>query len=140
MVQDQIDPRSRRERGEPFQQFDRLEQQMRGPVRPRAPQLEPDLAGIGPLETFLHHRGPQGVAGDALQTVPLLGGHADSGVQIESVVTRLARPELLRFGDGCQRLPSAADSGAGPRTERDPALHRGGREPGQYGCFVCPLV
>ena len=34
----------------------------------------------------------------------------------------------------------AAHAGAGPRTERRPPLHRRGREPGQDGRVVRPLV
>ena len=66
MVQNQIDTRPRREGGEPFQQPHRVEQQMRGPVRPRTPQLELDLAGVGHVETFLRDGRPQGVPTDTL--------------------------------------------------------------------------
>jgi len=44
VVQHQVDPRPRRERRQPFQQFDGLEQEIRCPVRPMMPQIEPRLS------------------------------------------------------------------------------------------------
>ena len=41
-------------------------------------------AVVGPLEAILGKGRPQGVAGDPLQPIPLIGGHANAGMQIEA--------------------------------------------------------
>ena len=84
VIQQQVDPRPWCQRREALQQFDRVKEQMGRPVRPRASQRKPDLAVVGPLEALLGHRRPQGVAGDPLQPIPLIGGHANAGMQIEA--------------------------------------------------------
>ena len=43
VVENQVDPRPRRQHGEPLQQLQRIEPQVRRPVRPAVPQREPDL-------------------------------------------------------------------------------------------------
>ena len=80
VIEHQVDPRSRRQRSEALQEFYRIEEQMGGPVRPGASQLKSDLAVFGPVEAVLRHRRAQGVAGDPLQAVPLVGRHADAGM------------------------------------------------------------
>ena len=52
VIQDQIDPRARRQRRQPRQQIERLELQMRGPVRPRAFQRQADVTGGGQVEAL----------------------------------------------------------------------------------------
>ena len=54
------------ERREALQQLDRLEQELRRPVRPGAPQGELDLAVVGEFEAVVRHGRPQGIAGDTL--------------------------------------------------------------------------
>ena len=93
VVENQVDARLRCQRRETLQQFNGVEEQVRGPVRPRAAHLKPDLALGGELEVVLRHGRPQRVAAEALQAVPLIGGHAEPGVEIEPVVARVARPE-----------------------------------------------
>ena len=58
-------------------------------VGPRAPQVEPDLAVVGPPEAFLRHGGPQGVASNAFEPVPLIRGYAEPAMEIEAFVTRV---------------------------------------------------
>ena len=77
---------------------------MCGPVRPGASQRKSDLAVVGPLEAVLRHRRPQGVAGDPLQPVRLVGRHADTGMQIEAPVSGLVWPEPGRSHHGGHRL------------------------------------
>ena len=43
VIQDQVDARPRRQHREPLQQFDRIKQQVRRPVRPRVLEREPYL-------------------------------------------------------------------------------------------------
>ena len=43
VVQGQIDPRARRERRQPFEQLHRLEEELRGPIRPSVSEIEDDL-------------------------------------------------------------------------------------------------
>jgi hypothetical protein len=66
VIQDQVDAGPRCERPEALQQLDRLEQEMRRPVRPGAPQCEPDLAVVDEFEAIVCHGRPQRIAGDAL--------------------------------------------------------------------------
>lgn len=114
VIEDQVDAWTRRERGEPFQQFDRIEQKMRGPIRPLTPQLEPDLAVVGPLKPFLSHGRPQGVTSETFETFALVRGDAKPGMEIEAVVTPVARSESGRCGRGRHDGAAAADAGAGP--------------------------
>ena len=46
VIEDQVDVRTRRQRREALQQFDRVEQQMGRPVRPAAPELEPVASAV----------------------------------------------------------------------------------------------
>ena len=101
---------------------------MRGPIGPRTPQLELDVAGVGQLETCLRDGRPQGVLTDPLEPSWLVRRYTESGVQIEAVVMRVARADPWRFGDGSQEVTAAADAGAGPRAQRPP-LHRRRGEP-----------
>ena len=117
-----------------------VKQQMRSAVRPWAPQLELYLSLRGQLKTVLRSGGAQRVATHPLEAVPLAGRHAERGMEIEAVVARLTRPEPWRVGDGGQGGAAATDPGAGPRPERDPALHRRRREPGQHRGLLGPFV
>jgi len=99
VIQNQVDLRPWHQRGKALQEFYRVQDQMCGPVRPGASQRKSDLAVFGPLEAVLCHRRPQGVAGDPLQPVSLVGGHADAGMQVEASVPGLVWPE----GGRCRR-------------------------------------
>jgi len=82
---------------------------------------------FGPFEAVVRDRRPQGVAGDPLQPVPAVGGHADAGMQIEASVPGLVWPEAAWCRRGGRELTFAAHAGAGPRPQCDSSLHgRGG--------------
>ena len=118
IVENQVDARPRCQRGEALEQFHGVKQQMRSAVRPWAPQLEADLAIGRPLEPLLGDGRPQGVAGDALQPVALVRVDADAGVEVETRVPRVARPESGIDGRPREHVAEAANTGAGPRPKR----------------------
>ena len=93
VIENQVDAGSRGQRRETLQQFNWVEEQVGGPVCPRASQRKPDLAVAGEPKAFLRHGRTQGVPDDSLQTVTLIGGHAQPSMEIEAVVARLARSE-----------------------------------------------
>ena len=128
VIQDQIDPRARRQRRQPRQQIEWLELQMRGPVRPRAFQRQADVAGGGQVEALLRHRGPQDVPAESFQAVPPVCGHAQLGVEVEAVVVRVTPPRPRRHRGGGQRVTVLVDAGAGSVPERDAPLDRRRRQ------------
>ena len=140
MVEDEVNARPRDKRREPLQELDRVEEQMGRPVTPRTPELEPDLAVRGPLEPLLGDRGPQGVAGQPLEPIPLIGVHADPRVQVEAGVPCVTRPE---GGTRRRREPlvaEATDASSRSWAEGGPALHGGGGEPRQNRSVVGPGI
>jgi len=69
-----------------------------------------------------------------------IGGHAEPGMKVKPVVACVARPEPRGFGGARPPVAAAADTSAGPRPERDAALHRGGCKSGPPRGLVRPLV
>ena len=67
MIQDQIDPRPRGERGEAFQQFERIEQEVGGAIRPPVSELQPHLPVARQMEPVLRDGRPQCVTQESLQ-------------------------------------------------------------------------
>ena len=67
-------------------------------------------------------------------------GHTQPGMEIKAVMARVTRSGPSWFGVCVQRDAAASDTGAGPSPERDPALHRGRRHPGQPRRLVRPRV
>ena len=59
MVQDQVDPRTRRDRGQSLQQLDRIEQQMGGPVRPSVAKPQQHLLIRRQCQPLFGNRWPQ---------------------------------------------------------------------------------
>ena len=123
VIQDQVDPAARRQCRQPSQQIDRLELQMGGPVRPRALQCQPNVAGGGRVKAFLRDRRPKGVAAESFQTVPPVSGRAQPGMQVEAVVTRVTPPDRGDVGATASgspvwstRVPARAPSATRPRT------------------------
>jgi hypothetical protein len=57
------------------------------------PECQANLAVVGELEVVVRYGRPQRVTADALQAIPLIGGHAEPGVEIEPVEARVALPE-----------------------------------------------
>ena len=66
---------------------------MRGPIGPRAFQLEPDLAVAGQFEAVVCHGGAEGVPAHTLQPVPLIRGHTKPGMEIKAVMARVTLSE-----------------------------------------------
>jgi len=58
VVQHQVDPRAWREHGQALQPFDRIEEQVAGPVRPSMAQIEEHLALLGQPDTVVRHGRP----------------------------------------------------------------------------------
>ena len=121
----------------PTPALDRLKQQMGRPVCPLPFQCEPDLSVSREFEPLLRNGRAQGIFAHALQAVPLPGRDANPGMEIETLVARMAGPESGWVG-GWGRVTAAAHTPARARAERQPALHRGGRHSGQRRRLVGP--
>ena len=68
--------RARRQRRKPRPQIERLELQMRGPIRPRAFQRHADVTGGSQVDALLRHRRPQDVPAESFQVVPPVCGQS----------------------------------------------------------------
>jgi hypothetical protein len=84
VIENQVHPRPRRQHGEPLQQLQRIEAQVRRAVGPPVPQREPDLAVARPVQPLLRERWPQRVAAQPLQAIAAAGSHDQPRVQIET--------------------------------------------------------
>jgi hypothetical protein len=69
VIENQVDARPRREGRQALEQFDRLEQQVRGPVAPASAQLQQHLPVPGEMNPLLRHRRPQRVPAQMLEPV-----------------------------------------------------------------------
>lgn len=95
VVQHQVDPRPWRQHGQPFQQLQRIEAQMRRAIRPAVPQRQPDLAVTGPVQPLLGEGRAQREAAHPLQPIAVAGSNDESGVPIEPVGARVTGPSVV---------------------------------------------
>jgi hypothetical protein len=79
VVEDEVDARARRERGESFQQLHRFEQERRRAAGPLSFQGEQHSAVGGPRHSLLRDRRPENVAGKLFEAVAAVGGDVDVG-------------------------------------------------------------
>ena len=129
-IEDQIDPRPRRQRGQPCQEVQGLEHEMGGAVSPRGFQFEDHATLSGEPEPILRVGRAEQIAAELLQSLPILSPHGDVGVQVEAVEMSVAGPT------GCDpaRLrvsPKGQQARARPFAQRYPPLHRRAAEPRQ---------
>ena len=90
MVQDQVDPRAGRDHGEALQQLQRIEQQMRGPVRPSVPEPQQRLFGGRHLQSLLGNRRAQRVSAQPLEPMAMARRCDHAGMQVEAVAAGVA--------------------------------------------------
>ena len=117
----QVDSRPRRQDGEPLQQLQRVEPQMRRPVRPPVPQCEPDLPLGTDAEPVLGEREPQRVPAEPFQAIALSRARHQPGVEIEPGDVRVIRPERHRRPVP-RRVAAPAHARSRPRPERHSAI------------------
>ena len=91
VVEDDVDPRARRQRCEAFQQFDRFEQQVRGAVAPFRFQGQEHAAIGGARQPLLRDRRPEHVARKLFEAVAIVRRDGDVGVEVEALEVGLAR-------------------------------------------------
>lgn len=114
--------RSWDESREPFQEFDGVEQQARGPVMPGRLQCHQHAPIGSEVEAILRESGTQHIPTEPFQPSTIIRGHVDIGVKVEAVQMRLARPAgdancAIRF------LPKPPHPRAGASAESHAALH-----------------
>ena len=85
MVEDQVDSRSRRERGQACKEVQGLKDEVAGAIRPRGLQLEYDATARGEQEPILRHSRPQEIAAELLEALAIRAGHGNVGVKVEAV-------------------------------------------------------
>jgi hypothetical protein len=100
-VQHQIDARPRHEHGQPTQKLDGVEHDVRRPIPPRLPKLQPHLTFAGQVEPLLRHRRTQRIATHALEPIALPGRHHEARMEVKPVgpcVTSALRLGLALLG------------------------------------------
>jgi hypothetical protein len=96
VVEHEVDPRPRRERGELFEQLQRLEHELARAVCPGRLERERDAAiGQEPESVLCHGRAEQ-IAAELFQARPILGRHRDVRVQIEASEMSVPGPPRRR--------------------------------------------
>ena len=124
--------------GEPLQQFEGIEQEVRGAVRQGVPELQHHLPLGSQREPVLRDDRPQRVPAEPLETVPLVGRDAHAGIEVESILAPSARAlgarkteDTRRPGPpGKQSLPSSA----GPTMAMIAVAEESGLKPGEGRC------
>jgi hypothetical protein len=132
VVQDQVDARPWRdpstslgvtlslpkgERGQPFEEFERVEDQLRRAVGPPMAQLEHDLPVARQVQPVLRDGRSQRVPAHAFEPLPVSRGHDEVGVQIEPVQASVPGTSRGRR-DHRVRITPATQAGPGARTHR----------------------
>ena len=83
VVENQVDLRPRRQHGQPLQQLQRIEAQVRRPVRPAVPQREPDRPLGTDVQPVLGERRTQRVSADPLRRIALFRPRHQPRVEIK---------------------------------------------------------
>jgi hypothetical protein len=73
MIQNDVDAGPRDQDGQPLQQFEGIEKEVRGAIRPRVPELQHDLPLGRQTEPVLRDGWPQRVPTEPLKTVCVAG-------------------------------------------------------------------
>ena len=139
VVQDQIDARSRNQRGQAFEQLRRLEDEMRCAIGPAATQFEDDLALRHDLKTILPERWAQRVPAQPLQAVAGSSGNQNTRVQVESIAPGMPSTKRRRIRE-VDRVPPSAHRAPGAWPKRPHATHRRCGETRQHGRLIAPRV
>jgi hypothetical protein len=77
---------------EPLQQFEGIEQEVRGAIRPRVPELQHDLPLGRQTEPVLRDGWPQGIPAEPLEPVPLVGRDPHAGIEVAPLLARVTAP------------------------------------------------
>jgi hypothetical protein len=138
VIEDQIDPRPRRQRGQPREKVQGLEHEMGGAVPPRSLQLEHHATLPTEPEPILGNGRAEEIAAELLESLPILSPHSDVGVQVEAVEMRVPGPT----GRGPVRLrvpPEGQQPRARPFPQRHPPLRRASSPARQVRCLRLSL-
>ncbi len=92
VIQQQIHARPGDEDGEAREERARREGDVGGPIAPGRAELDGDVPAWHAVQALVGQRGSQRVATDALQAIPMPGGHADARVEIEALPARVTGP------------------------------------------------
>jgi len=122
MIGQQRPARGRDERRQALEQLQRVQEQRRGPVAPRAAELIEQLAARALRQPLQRERRAQEIAAQALHLVATVGPNGDIGVQAEAF--KPGAPRGGRLGAGGRA--EAAEGLPGARAEGHAALQRGG--------------
>jgi hypothetical protein len=134
VVEHEIDPRPRGERGEVLEQHERLEHEMARAVRPCRLEREHDAAIGQQPESIPSDRGAEQITAELLQARAIRRRLRDVGVEIEAREMRVpgnGREPPRRVGI----IPQAPHPAARARSERESPLDRGAADAGQSGGF-----
>lgn len=99
VIQQQVDPRPRGQRRQPFQQLQWLEHEVRRPIRPPVAQIQHHLPLGRQVQPLLRDRRAERVPAQPLEPRAIPRWDDDARVQVEAVPPRVARSEARR----CER-------------------------------------
>ena len=88
MIEHQVDPRAGHQRDEPLQQFQRREDEMGRPVRPRALQGDGDPPVAQPVQAALPERRAAEVLAEPLEPLAVARGDVHGRMEVETAVVR----------------------------------------------------
>jgi hypothetical protein len=88
MIQNRVDAGPRDQDGQPLQQFEGIEQEVRGAIRPRVAEVQHDLPLGRQTEPVLRDGWPQRVPAEPLEPVPLVGRDPHASLEVESLLAR----------------------------------------------------
>ena len=139
MIQKQVHRGPRDDGRELLQEFDGLEEEVRGAIAPHRLELDEDASIGADVEAALGERGAEEIATELLEAGAIVWWDPDVGVEVEAVepgLTRAARGDVTEV----RLVAESAGAGAGPWPQRDAALDGGPDEAGQDRRDFCEWV
>jgi len=97
VIDHEVDPGTRHQHCELLQELDWLEEEMGGPVGPRALQGQDHLSLRRERQAILCDRRPEDVTGEPFEGRAIVGRDGDGGVQIEALAASAKTPSTNKL-------------------------------------------
>ena len=91
MIHEQVPRGAGHEGGQLLQEFDGLEEEMRGAIAPHGLECDEDAPVGAEAQAVLGERGAEEIAGELLEVGAIVGRDPDVGVEVEAVELGLTR-------------------------------------------------
>jgi hypothetical protein len=132
VVQEQVARGAGNEGCQLLQEFDRLEEEVRGAIAPGRLELDEDAPVGAETQAVLGERGAEEITTELLEASAIVGGHPDVGVEVEAIALGLARAAGGEVTE-VRLVAEAADAGAGAGAEGNATMEGGADEAGEDG-------